>query len=178
MIHPTAMLAFQEPADRVLARRPHIAGRARFFGFDEWAVIVLTGIVLSVMVMAGYLRSLEGVRNVEHGRAMALATFMVTGACVAAALNRLRTRASWLIAIGTILSSFLLIQTPKMNRLLHLQALHGDDWALVGLAGLFVGCLPFLRGLFATRVHPATDGAEPHRSPRVSADVKVRESAD
>ena len=156
MIHPTAMLAFQEPADRVLARRPHIAGRAQFFGFGEWVVIVLTGIVISAMVMAGYLRSLEGVRNVEHGRAMALATFTVTGACVAAALSRLRTRASWVISIGTILSSFLLIQTPEMNRLLHLQALHRDDWALVGLAGLFVGCLPFLRDLFGSRIKPAT----------------------
>jgi len=154
IIHPTAMLAFQAPADRVLASRPHITGRARFFGFGEWVVIVLTGIVISAMVMAGYLRSLEGVRNVEHGRAMALATFTVTGACVVAALSRLRTRASWVISIGTILSSFLLIQTPQMNRLLHLQALHRDDWALVGLAGLIVGCSPFLRDLFGSRIKP------------------------
>ena len=156
MIHPTAMLAFQEPANRVLARRPHVAGRAQFFGIPEWVVIVLTGIVISAIVMAGYLRSLEGVRNVEHGRAMALATFTVTGACVAAALSRLRTRASWVISIGTILASFLLIQTPEMNRRLHLQALHWDDWVLVGLAGLFVGCPLFIRDLFGSRIKAAT----------------------
>ena len=40
---------------------------------------MLIGIVITAMVMAGYLRSLEGVKNVEHGRAMALATFTVTG---------------------------------------------------------------------------------------------------
>jgi P-type Ca2+ transporter type 2C len=152
MIHPTAMLAFQEPADNVLARRPHIAGRARFFGSGEWVVIILTGIVITAMVMAGYLRSLEGVKNDEHGRAMALATFTVTGASVAAALSRLRTRAAWVISIGTILSSFLLIQMPKINRLLHLQPLHWDDWVLVGIAGLFVGCLLFLRDSFGTRI--------------------------
>lgn len=156
MIHPTAMLAFQEPANRVLARRPHVAGRAQFFGIPEWVVIVLTGIVISAIVMAGYLRSLEGARNFEHGRAMALATFTVTGACVAAALSRLRTRASWVISIGTILSSVLLIQTPAMNRRLHLQALHRDDWALVGLAGLFVGCLFFIRDLFGSRIKAGT----------------------
>jgi hypothetical protein len=78
---------------------------------------------------------------------MALATFTVAGACVAAALSRLRTRASWVILIATILSSFVLIQTPEMNRLLHLQALHRDDWVLVGLAGSTVGCLPLLRDL-------------------------------
>jgi Ca2+-transporting ATPase len=154
MIHPTAMLAFQAPANRVLARKPHTIGRARFFGLGEWAVIVLTGIVISAMVTAGYLRSLEGVRNVEHGRAMALATFTVAGACVAAALSRLGTTASRVIAIGTILSSFVMIQAPRMNRLLHLRALHQDDWALVGLAGLIVGGLPFLLTRFGSRIKP------------------------
>lgn len=154
MIHPTAMLAFQEAADRVLARRTHIAGRAQFFDFGEWVVIVVIGIVISAMVMAGYLRSLEGMKNVDHGRAMALATFMVTGACVAAALSRIRTRAAWLISVGTILASFLLIQTPAMNRLLHLQALHMDDWVLVGVSGLFAGGLLILRDFFGTRTNP------------------------
>jgi hypothetical protein len=37
-----------------------------------------------------------------------------------------------------------LIQTPEMNRLLHLRALHGDDWALVACAGVIVGCLPLV----------------------------------
>ena len=60
------------------------------------------------------------------------------------------------ITIGTILSSFILIQTPKMNRLLHLHALHRDDWVLVGLAGLFFGCLLFLRDFFVSRIRPTT----------------------
>jgi Ca2+-transporting ATPase len=142
MIHPTAMLAFQAPAGGVLARRPHASGRARFFDLREWALIMVIGALISAMVMAGYLRSLEGVRNVEHGRAMALAVFTVTGAATAAALSRLGSRAAWIICAGTILSSVVLIQTPEMNRLLHLRALHGDDWAIVASAGLTVGCLP------------------------------------
>jgi Ca2+-transporting ATPase len=144
MIHPTAMLAFQAPVDRALRGRPRTSGRARFFDLQEWMLIVLAGVVTSAMVMAGYLRSLEGVRNVEHGRAMALAVFTATGAATAAALSRLRCRAAWLVCVGTILSSVLLIQTPEMNRLLHLQALHTDDWALVVCAGVIVGCLPLL----------------------------------
>ncbi len=152
MIHPTAMLAFQEPADRLLARRTHTAGRAQFFDSVEWLVIVLIGIVISAMVTAGYLRSLEGVQNVEHGRAMALATFTVTAACVVASLSRLRTRAAREISIGTIISSFFLIQTPAMNRHLHLQPLHWDDWGLVGLAGVFVSSLLLLRDFLGSRI--------------------------
>jgi Ca2+-transporting ATPase len=105
---------------------------------------MVIGAVISAMVMAGYLRSLEGVRNVEHGRAMALAVFTVAGAATAAALSRLTSRAAWIICVGTVLSSVVLIQTSGMNRVLHLQALHGDDWALVAGAGAIVGCLPLL----------------------------------
>jgi Ca2+-transporting ATPase len=152
MIHPTAMLAFQSPAAGVLTSRPHVSGRARFFELREWVLIVLAGVVISAMVMAGYLRSLEGARNVEHGRAMALALFTVSGAATAAGLSRLGSRAAWIICGGTILSSVLLIQTPEMNRLLHLQALHGDDWALVACAGLIVGGLPVLGRLLGRRM--------------------------
>ena len=97
---------------------------------------------------------LEGVRNVEHGRAMALGTYTIAGACVAAALSRLRTRASWILFAGTLFSSFALIQTPKLDRLLHLQALHWDDWALVGLGGTLAGCLSFPFGFFGGRLRP------------------------
>lgn len=154
MIHPTAMLAFQAPADGVLARRPYGTGRAQFFDLGEWVLIALIGVVIAAMVTAGYLRSLEGVRNVEHGRAMALALFTVTGACAAAGLSRLRSRASWIVPAVTILSSIVLVQAPEMNRLLHLQALHWDDWALVALAGAIVGCLSPIGDSLERRLHP------------------------
>lgn len=102
---------------------------------------MLVGVLISAMVTAGYVRSLGGSGNVEHGRAMALAVFTVTGAATAAALNRLGSRAARLIFVGTVLSSVMLIQTPEMNRPLHLQALHWDDWVLVALAGLVAGGL-------------------------------------
>ncbi len=144
IIHSTAMLAFQERAERGIAMKSGRAGTARFFGFGEWTAIAVTGILIALMVMAGFLRSLEGVRNVEHGRAMALGTYSVAGACVAAALSRLRTRASWIIFVSTLLSSFALIQTPKLDRLLHLQRLHWDDWTLIGVGGMLAGGLTLL----------------------------------
>jgi hypothetical protein len=107
--------------------------------------------VIAAMVIAGYLRSLEGVRNVEHGRAMALAVFTVAGAVTAAALSRLGSRAAWFICLGTVVSSVVLIQTPEMNRLLHLRALHADDWALVACAGMIVGSLQLLGKLLEGR---------------------------
>jgi Ca2+-transporting ATPase len=167
IIHPTAMLAFQEPAKPGQAIGDARAGPANFFGRGEWTMILVDGVLIAVMVLAGYLRSLEGVRNVEHGRAMALGTFTVTGACVAAALTRLRTRVSWAVVTGTLGSSLVLIQAPGLARLLHLQPLHWDDWTLIGLAGLIAGCLP----LFTSRM---VRGSGP-RSPQSAARVHARE---
>jgi P-type Ca2+ transporter type 2C len=149
IIHPTAMLVFQElPATEVLEKSPP-RGPARFFSRGEWAVIVLAGTLLAVLVTAGYLRSLEGARNLEHGRAMALATLTLGSAGVTAALSRMRSRSSWLICLGVVAVSVFLIQTPIVERLLHLQPLHRDDWALASLAALFVSGLTLLPDVLA-----------------------------
>lgn len=135
LIHPTAMLVFQESAPKSLLPIDRSAGTAKFFCLSQWLMLIATGLFISVIVSAGYLRSLEGNSNVDHGRAMALATLTSTSAFITAALSRLRTRAAWIMCIGTLASSFLLIQTPKLNAVLHLSSLHWDDWALALLGG-------------------------------------------
>ena len=141
LIHPTAMLVFQEAAPQTLGRDARSPGTAKFFSHSQWVMLIATGLVIACVVSAGYLRSLEGIGNVEHGRAMALATLTAASAFVTAALSRLRTRAAWVMCLGTLASSFLLIQTPKLGALLHLTPLHWDDWALA-IPGLGVATIP------------------------------------
>ncbi|MEQ1911436.1 MAG: cation transporting ATPase C-terminal domain-containing protein [Vicinamibacterales bacterium] len=88
--------------------------------------------------------SLDGIGNVEHGRSMALATLTAASAFVTAALSRLRTRAAWVMCLGTLVSSFMLIQTPAVDALLHLTPLHWDDWVLAILSGLGAAAIPFI----------------------------------
>lgn len=144
LIHPTAMLVFQESAPLALSRDARSPGTARFFSAGQWLMIVATGLVIACVVSAGYLRSLEGIEKVEHGRAMALATFTAASALVTAALSRLRTRAAWVMCFGTLASSFSLIQIPKISALLHLTPLHWDDWSLAILAGATAAAIPFI----------------------------------
>lgn len=142
LIHPTAMLVFQETASKKLVRNTRTTGHARFFDRSQWLMLLTTGLVLAVVVSVGYLRSLEGVANVDHGRAMAIATLTAASALVTASLSRLRTTAAWVMCLGTLASSFVLIQTPKLDALLHLTPLHWDDWALASLAGAAVAAIP------------------------------------
>jgi Ca2+-transporting ATPase len=148
LIHPTAMLVFQEPAPKTLVRNSLSAGSAKFFTLGQWLMLIATGLVIAVLVSAGFLRSLEGIQNVDHGRAMALATLTTASAFITVALSGLRNRAAWVMFIGTLASSFLLIQTPKLDALLHLTPLHWDDWGLAILGGSAAALIPLGWDLF------------------------------
>ena len=129
IVHPTMLLVFQNlPLTEKLARsRPRRS--ASFFRRRDWLLIAVVGALITLLVVAGYVRSLGAGRNVEHARAMALAALTVSSGMLTAYLSRLRTGMSRLIAGCTIASSLLLIQVPPLAKLLHLQPLHWDDWA-------------------------------------------------
>lgn len=147
IIHPTAMLVFQEQAARELIPQTPVAGPLRFFSAVEWVIIVATGVLIAAAMAVGYLRSLEGINNIEHGRAMALASFSAASAFVTAGLSRLRTRTAWITCIATLLLAVVLIQTPRIDTALHLNALHWDDWFLALAAGAVAGAIPVGHGI-------------------------------
>ena len=134
VIHPTAMLAFQNlPAVGPLAPVQRLE-RARFFSADAWVFIGLAGGIVSVAVIWSYLHALGADRDVEHARAMALSVLLAASAGTTAGLTRLReVAARWLVA-ATLASVGTLVQIPWLSRMLHLRPLHATDWALVASA--------------------------------------------
>ncbi|PNG52339.1 MULTISPECIES: cation-transporting P-type ATPase [unclassified Variovorax] len=139
VIHPTAMLAFQDlPGLGPLAPvRRH--RRARFFSTEGWLGIGLVGGLMSVAVVWSYLHALGADRDVEHARAMALTVLLAASAAITTGLTKLRqATARWLV-VGTLASLGMLVQIPVASRLLNLRPLHGDDWAMVAIAFAVVG---------------------------------------
>jgi Ca2+-transporting ATPase len=139
VIHPTAMLAFQDlPGLGPLAPvRRH--RRARFFSAEGWLSMGLLGSLASVAVVWSYLHALGADRDVEHARAMALAVLLMAGAGITAGLTRLRQAVSrWLVFV-TLASLGVLVQIPTASRWLNLRPLHGSDWALAAMAFAVIG---------------------------------------
>jgi Ca2+-transporting ATPase len=141
VIHPTAMLAFQDlpllgPLAPVRRHR-----RARFFSTGAWLAIVLVGGLVSIAVVCSFLYALGADQDVEHARAMALSVLLVASAGITTGLTKLRrATARWLV-VGTLLSLGVLVQIPVVSRLLNLRPLHGTDWALVAVAFAVIGML-------------------------------------
>ncbi|MCU0735398.1 MAG: HAD-IC family P-type ATPase, partial [Methylotetracoccus sp.] len=151
LIHPTALLVFQElpargPLQPIARRQP-----AGFFSAGEWALIALIGALLTALVLWSYDRSLLPGRNVEHARAMAMVVLTCASASAAAVLSRLRTKSAWLMTLATVGVTAVLVQTPWLAAHLSLQPLHWDDWLIAMVGGLLAVAGPFL--LFQATEH-------------------------
>jgi Ca2+-transporting ATPase len=141
IIHPTAILAFQQSAPHgtlAAARRP---ATARFFDRRDWLLIGAVGVLVTLALSAGYARSLGPEQTVEHARSMALAVLIVASAMVTVGLSRLRGRAAWGLAAIAIGSAIVMMQVPQLARLLHLSPLHREDWIIALATGLATGLL-------------------------------------
>lgn len=142
VIHPTAMLVFQDlPATRLEPVRRDTA--VRFFSRPEWLRMAVVGTLVTGLVLAGYVRSLGDTGAVGHARSMALAVLTLASAALVIALTRLRTRGARAVTAATVLLSLVLIQTPGLSRPLHVEPLHLDDWAGAALGSL-LAAVPLL----------------------------------
>jgi Ca2+-transporting ATPase len=141
IIHPTALLVFQElPATGDLGRVRRDA-KVRFFDWHEWALIGLVGGLVTVVIAIGYERSLGIDNNVEHARTMALVALIVASATITAGLSRLRSMSAVIAVAAAIGSALALVQIRPLAEVLHLSPLHLDDWLIAGLGGLLAGAL-------------------------------------
>lgn len=136
VIHPSAMLGFQDLPARSPLARVEKNRKARFFSTHAWIGIALVGGLACLAVVSGYLHALGIERNAEHARAMAFAILMLCSASFTAVLTGMRTPVSRWIVTGTLLSLVLFVHAPVLNGWLHLSPLHLADWALALSVGI------------------------------------------
>lgn len=141
MIHPSAMLAFQNlPPSGPLAPVVH-QPRARFFDARIWLALGGIGTLAAVLLVGAYLHALGDTDDAAHARAMALGLLSAVSAAFVAGLSGLRQPIARGLVLVTLGSSLLLIQWPSASALLELRPLHASDWALIGAAALGLGLL-------------------------------------
>lgn len=144
IMHPTALLVFQQLPSSDELHRMRKARRPRFFDTTEWVLIGLAGLVVTLAVTLGYVRSLGPMQDVEHARSMAMVTLVVASAAITAGLSGLRTRTAAISVVAAIASAAVLVQLPALAELVHLSPLHADDWMLATAAGLLPGAIAAL----------------------------------
>jgi len=156
IIHPTALLVFQNLPGRNLLARQLPASRIRFFSAGEWMVIGSVGALTTALLVIGYDRSLGAGYDVEHARAMVIVALSAASAAITAALSGLETVTARVVTLLTMVFSVALVQTPALSAWLHVSPLHGDDWAIAVGGGVLVSLLPALNRLRWRRRRQAT----------------------
>src|SRR5690606_6255790 len=146
LIHPTALLVFQDPPPAGHMAPVVREQRATFFGRRAWTVSVLTGLAATATVLLAY--TLGAAQGVEYARTLALATLVLASATITAALSGLRSRIARLVTGASVASLVLLVQVPALADWVHLRPLGLLDWALAVAGGLLGGSLAWL---FAAR---------------------------
>jgi Ca2+-transporting ATPase len=141
IIHPTALLAFQQLPERARLGRVRRSTRARFFEAREWVVVIGGGLALTALVGAGYAYSLGPGGDAGHARSMALLVLVVASAGVTVSLGRLRTLAARLVPLASLVSAGIALGVPGLAAALQLQPLHADDWMLAAAAGAIIGAV-------------------------------------
>ena len=170
ILHPTALLGFQEVPTTGSLQPARPGGVTRFFSRREWTLIALVGGLIALVVISGYVWNVEERGNAEHGRAMAMATLALASAALATALSGLRTRTARLIAAATTASAIAVIQAPLLAGMLHLEPLHLADWGVAIAGSLLAAALPLVFARVAQ-----TRSAALHRSARQRA-TEIRDT--
>jgi Ca2+-transporting ATPase len=140
LIHPTAMLVFQELPRSGPLEAPR-RGPARFFSRREGVAILAAGLLGTLGVIGGYLWSLGAANDVAHARAMALSTLTASSAAVTLVLSRGRSPAARTMIGVTLGSAAAIIQWRPLARIFGMSPLHLADAALA-LAAAAVAAVP------------------------------------
>src|SRR5690606_23553360 len=141
LIHPTAMLVFQDPPPAGRMAPANREGRARFFGRRAWRAIVITGLAVTAAVLLAHGVGDETAQAPDQGRTMALATLIIAGATMTAILSGLRSGAARIITGVSVASLALLVQVPQLAAKVHLRPLSLTEWTLAIAAGVLSGSL-------------------------------------
>ncbi len=139
IIHPTALLVFQQMPTRGRLGAIGRDAAPGFFAWQEWSVIAAVATVVTLVILWAYVRSLGALGDVEHARTMALVALIVASATITAGLTRLANVIAAAVVALTVASAVVLVQIPSIAVLLHLRPLHADDWLVAVSSGMVTG---------------------------------------
>lgn len=166
LLHPSALIAFQDgaPSEPLGAMPPR--GAVRFFTRTQFVEILAAAAALVAVVSWSWLRGLEDPTGTPHARALAMAAMATGSAAATAFLSGLRTRAAQVVTVSGLVGSVVLLYVPALAHALHMSPPHPGDWLLVCGASVLAVAIPLAVGrLVVARgsAAPARRPAFPHR---------------
>jgi Ca2+-transporting ATPase len=160
LIHPIAMLAFQQsPGLHELKSIPR-EGPTHFFSQRTWLRVTGAGLLLAAMLVGAFEHATQGGASVEHARSLVLIMLAAWSAAITVGLNQATRGAGLVVPVVASLAIAGVAHLPWVSAFVHLEPLHVADWVLV-IATSFVaaGFASFARASLYAKVGPAEPAA-------------------
>lgn len=140
IIHPTALFAFQ---GQVIPTTKHSASGPSFFSPKDLLRIVGTGSAVTAAMIYFYLNGLREGSDLGHGRSQAISLLVFWSASLVGVFTQFKSKSAALIALMSVISVLVLVETPSLAGHLGLAPLHLVDWLVI--CGVTVLCTILLR---------------------------------
>src|SRR5690606_19520705 len=144
IMHPTALLAFQDTPPQGHMAPLHRGTGSAFYGPWSWAVIGIVGAAVSVAMMFFHARAINAGFDPARARTISLVMLVLASVTIMACLSRLRSWMARAVAAATIVSLLLMVQVPAVAELVHLQPLPASEWAATMAVAILTGSLSWL----------------------------------
>ncbi len=134
IIHPTALLAFQETPGRLLSG----AGPPRLLSQRDWRRLLGLGGLITILLALAFLYGLQTGQGVEVGRSLAIMMLICASAAITIGLAGFAERRALWISVCCLGGSAALVQVQPLAALLGLHPLSFRHWGLISIAGVLV----------------------------------------
>lgn len=131
IIHPTAMLVFQDLPQSDKLEPIKQDSKIHLFSKKDILSIILVGIVSTACVVLGDIIIVHFFNDERHARAFVLASLGLISTALTIGLSKLKTRVSQVIVGLTIISSVTFVQLPVISEFLSMGALRYIDWSVI-----------------------------------------------
>ncbi|MFW7379301.1 MAG: cation-translocating P-type ATPase [Oligoflexus sp.] len=137
VLHPTALLAFQNPAVSLLSEQQEQASPT-ILSKSNWLFSVVLGVLITAIVAGVYLFTFSIADEGTRARTMAIMALLLGSNMAAGSLSRLRTTTSRVVITLTLTSMIALTEIPFLAHSLHLVSLNLREWSFISLSTVLV----------------------------------------
>lgn len=127
IIHPSALFAFQQ---RASDGDGAVKSSNDFFSWTDSLHIAVVGLTMTLALSFTFISKLHENSDLDRARTHALVILALWSVGLVAYLSRLKTRASILVVLGTLISTIIVVQTPRFSSWLHFAPLRMQDWGM------------------------------------------------
>jgi Ca2+-transporting ATPase len=135
LIHPTALLAFQQAAAVGVLQAIPRDGPSHFFSRQTWLVVGGGGLLLALLLVVGFELAFQRHGQIDQARALVLATLVVWNAAMTLGLTGTQRGMGVVVPLVSLAVVVALIQMPVFAGILHLAPLSISEWIIVIISG-------------------------------------------